>query len=474
MSFEEHFKRISGDVDFASLRWTQTESEFIQVRQNRLDPLSLIKDSGYMITVSHRGGIAYAASADFSTRGIESCFNQAKKWADICAVRAVCDFSSIAHKHSQGTYSTPIKRSWESVSLQDKIDTLMTACEKLKTSTTIVDWAASMRYNHIRQRYITSNGGDVEQEIFRLVPNLYATAFENGESQMRSLYGGGLARQAGWELIDECKLQEQAERIGLEAHQLLKAPNCPSDQRDLLLMPDQMMLQIHESIGHPLELDRILGDERNYAGTSFVSLDMFGKYQYGSELLNVSFDPTLPGELASYAVDDEGLQAEKKLLIEKGLLKLPLGSLSSQKRAELSGVANARSNSWNRPPMDRMANLNIEPGETTLKDMISSVEKGILMAANRSWSIDDSRNKFQFGCEWGQLIENGELGQIVKNPNYRGISEKFWRSLKAVGDLSSREIHGTLYCGKGELNQAIPVGHASPPCLFDNIEVFGA
>ena len=306
------------------------------------------------------------------------------------------------------------------------------------------------------------------------MPNLSATAYKDGESQQRSLYGGGLARQAGWELLDECNFLAQAQIIGDEALQFLDAPNCPEYKRELLLMPDQMMLQIHESIGHPLELDRILGDERNYAGTSFVTQEMFGNYQYGSDLLNVSFDPTLPSELASYNVDDEGLPAEKTLLIENGLLKLPLGSLSSQQRAGMAGVANARSNGWNRPPMDRMANLNIEPGKTALEDMIASVEQGVLMAANRSWSIDDSRNKFQFGCEFGRLIENGKLTSVVKNPNYRGISANFWRNLKAVGDEASREIHGTLYCGKGELNQAIPVGHASPPCLFSDIEIFGA
>jgi predicted Zn-dependent protease len=203
---------------------------------------------------------------------------------------------------------------------------------------------------------------------------------------------------------------------------------------DLLLMPDQMMLQIHESIGHPLELDRILGDERNYAGTSFVTLDMFGTYRYGSDLLNVSFDPTHDEEFASYAFDDDGAVAQKTLLIERGILQRPLGGELSQQRARVAGVANTRACSWNRPPIDRMANLNVEPGDTPLADMIAATERGILMKTNLSWSIDDSRNKFQFGCEWGQLIENGKLTRVVKNPNYRGISATFWRSLKMVGD----------------------------------------
>jgi predicted Zn-dependent protease len=242
---------------------------------------------------------------------------------------------------------------------------------------------------------------------------------------------------------------------------------------DLLLMPSQMMLQIHESIGHPLELDRILGDERNFAGTSFVTPDMFGHYQYGSSLLNVSFDPSRAEQLASYQWDDDGSPAQKELVIRNGILERPLGGAISQARAGLPGVAAARATSWNRPPLDRMSNLNVEAGSSSLQEMIAQVEHGIMMDTNMSWSIDDSRNKFQFGCEMGRLIENGELKGVVKNPNYRGISATFWRSLKAVGNGDTLEVLGTPFCGKAEPSQVIRVGHASPACLFDQVEVFG-
>jgi predicted Zn-dependent protease len=254
---------------------------------------------------------------------------------------------------------------------------------------------------------------------------------------------------------------------------LLAAPNCPSGAMDLLLDPDQMMLQIHESIGHPIELDRILGDERNYAGTSFVTLDMFGHYRYGSELLNVTFDPSNANHFASYQYDDDGRLAERQFIIRDGILKRPLGGTTSQARAGVAGVANSRASSWNRPPIDRMANLNLEPGDQTLNGLISQVENGVYMRSNCSWSIDDSRNKFQFGCEWGQRIENGELKELVKKPNYRGISATFWRNLKAVGDRSTYGEFGSPFCGKGEPNQIIRVGHASPACLFRDVEVFG-
>jgi predicted Zn-dependent protease len=234
-----------------------------------------------------------------------------------------------------------------------------------------------------------------------------------------------------------------------------------------------MILQIHESIGHPLELDRILGDERNYAGTSFVTPEMIGSYQYGSKLLNITYDPSRPEQFASYGFDDEGLKAQREYIIKEGVLLRTLGSSTSQARSGIPGVANSRASSWNRPPIDRMANLNLEPGTSTFDEMVGSIKHGVYMKTNRSWSIDDSRNKFQFGCEWGRLIEDGKITTLVKNPNYRGISATFWRNLKMTGDTSTFQVMGTPNCGKGEPNQVIRVGHASPTCVFADVDVFG-
>ncbi|NCQ42612.1 MAG: TldD/PmbA family protein, partial [Cyanobacteria bacterium] len=218
----------------------------------------------------------------------------------------------------------------------------------------------------------------------------------------------------------------------------------------------------------------ILGDERNYAGSSFVKLSDFGNLAYGSSMMNITFDPTVQGELASYGFDDAGLKAEKEYLIKDGILLRGLGSLESQARANVLGVANFRSSSWNRAPIDRMANLNLESGNSSFNDIISSIEHGVYMKSNRSWSIDDYRNKFQFGCEYAVLIENGQLTKTLRNPNYRGVTKHFWHNLIHVGDNSTREFYGTPYCGKGEPNQSIRVGHASPICAFKNIQVFGA
>jgi len=195
--------------------------------------------------------------------------------------------------------------------------------------------------------------------------------------------------------------------------------------------------------------------------------------QYGSKLMNVTFDPSVEHELASYAFDDGGLKAERQFIIKDGLLVRGLGGRESQIRSNTPGVANFRASSWNRAPIDRMANLNLEAGESSFNDIISNIEYGVYMETNRSWSIDDYRNKFQFGSEYGTLIENGKLTKTVKNPNYRGVTTPFWNNLKKVGDASTFGIHGTPNCGKGEPNQVIRVGHASPVCQFENIEVFG-
>jgi predicted Zn-dependent protease len=200
---------------------------------------------------------------------------------------------------------------------------------------------------------------------------------------------------------------------------------------------------------------------------------MFGTYRYGSDLLNITFDPTRPEELASYAYDDDGTRAEKAWLIRNGILERPLGGAISQARAGLPGVANSRADNWNRPPIDRMANLNLEPGDASMDDLVAGIEHGVMMETNCSWSIDDSRNKFQFGCERARVIEHGKLGHVVKNPNYRGVSANFWRSLVRVGNRDTMQVLGTPYCGKGEPSQVIRVGHATPACAFRDVEVFG-
>ncbi len=445
------------------------------VRQDVLQPPVSGIDRGAMITVMHRGGCGYAATSDLSAAGLTAAIERARRWAQESAGRSVVDYAKIALPRPAGSHAGPVGRDPRTASRKELIDLLMRESRACRIDRRIVDWYASLWTVSTSQLYLSADGAEIAQQFRYAIPSLAASASAGAETQTRSLGGqyNGYCRQGGLEVLEHAAFDGAGQRVAHEALQLLAAPNCPRGRMDLLLMPEQMMLQIHESIGHPLELDRILGDERNFAGTSFVTPDMFGRYRYGSELLNVTCDPTLPEQFASYRWDDDGCPAGREYIIRNGVLQRPLGGAVSQARAGLPGVANARACSWNRAPIDRMANLNIEPGASSLDDMIRSVERGVLMDTNVSWSIDDSRNKFQFGCEIGRLIEDGELKGLVRNPNYRGISATFWRSLKAVGDASTLRVMGTPFCGKGEPSQVIRVGHASPACLFADVDVFG-
>ncbi|QDQ28779.1 TldD/PmbA family protein [Chitinimonas arctica] len=480
-TMEQRFKSLQPRLDFCALRYVEEETEILSVRQGVAEPLRRRLDRGAMITVLHQGGYGYAATSDCSTEGLRAALAHATAWAAASAGHSLFDYRRIDMPRLQGQYQGPgvgQPLDWNRKALYDLL--LDESAAAKAGDARIADWSAQLSRLTVRQRYITLDGGSIEQDFQMLLPCLSVTAFADGEAQTRSLGGvhDGICRQGGMEIVAEAGLIGAGRRVSDEALALLAAPNCPSGRFDLLLMPEQMMLQIHESIGHPLELDRILGDERNYAGSSFVSLDMFGHYQYGSHLLNVTYDPGPRNEFASYGWDDEGSPAAKVWLIENGVLRRPLGGAISQARARaagyaLEGVANSRACGWNRPAIDRMANLNIEPGRHSLAQMVAGIERGVLMDTNASWSIDDTRNKFQFGCEFGRLIENGKLGPVVKNPGYRGTSATFWRSLKAVGDASTRQVMGTADCGKGEPNQAIRVGHASPACVFADVDVFG-
>jgi predicted Zn-dependent protease len=469
----ERFRAVAPPVDFCSLRFMQTRSSYLSVRQNILQPVSTSEDIGAMLTIIDKGGLGYAGTSDVTESGLRRAAEHARAWAQRSACHSVVDFSTVALPRPRGTYTSPVRLSWNDVPLSDKIDLLRSTSETLKNDDRIADWEASLWHTESDTLFVTADGSRVHQVFSYVVPMLSATANAGAETQTRTFAGRGYCRQGGLEVLDQCAFRDAAPRISAEAVQLLLAPNCPTGAMDVLLAPDQMILQIHESVGHPLELDRILGDERNYAGTSFVTPDMFGSYRYGSELLNITFDPSRPEEFASYAFDDEGQAAQREYLIRDGVLLRGLGGVTSQARTGLPGVANARATSWNRPPIDRMANLNLEPGQSRFEEMAAAIDRGVYMQTNVSWSIDDSRNKFQFGCEWGQLIEHGKLTTVVKNPNYRGVSATFWRSLKMVGNVDTVEVLGSPYCGKGEPNQVIRVGHASPPCVFAGVEVFG-
>ena len=473
-------RRVAPAVQQWALRGVVERSEQLTVRQGVAQAPERSRDAGVMVTVIDRGGLGYAATSDTSDAGLAAAFAQARELAHAVAGCTVFDYGRLAPVAPRGRYAGPLERPVSELGIKQRLDLLAAVNAATRIDPRIVDWFATLWTLDVEQLFITGDGGCAMQRFSQVIPNVQASASVDGVTQTRSAHGqyNGFCQQGGLEVLDRAQFATDGPRVAREALELAMAPQCPSGEMDVILMPDQMMLQIHESIGHPLELDRILGDERNFAGTSFVTLDMFGSYRYGSDLLNVSHDPTRGEQLASFAFDDDGAPAKRELIIENGILERALGGHVSvararAMRADIEGVATARASGWNRAPIDRMSNLNVEPGTSTLDAMIASVELGVLMRTNCSWSIDDSRNKFQFGCEHGRVIRDGRLAEVVRNPNYRGISATFWRSLAMVGDASTFEVMGTPFCGKGEPSQVIRVGHAAPACKFSGVAVFG-
>lgn len=461
-------------ADWVGIRATREESVSRSQRDGKPEANQRSRQQGAMVEVMVNGQMGYAATHRLTLEGLRQAATQAYQQAQAAAPWRIHPFSPDIRPKVLGIYQTFVEKPLNTLTTAHAHDLLSRICQGLKVSDKIVQASASITAKEIDTWLVSSSGTQVHQRFSLFTPTYGATAQDGAIVQTRSNHGRGHSYQAGWEFFEVGdELWESVTRIGEQAVELLTAPECPEMTTTLVLAPDQMMLQIHESIGHPLELDRILGDERNYAGGSFVKPEDFGHLQYGADQLNVTFDPTVEQEFASYAFDDTGVAAERQYLIRHGVLQRGLGSHESQERLGVPGVACARATNWDRPPIDRMANINVEPGDRTFGQIIGSLEDGIYMEANRSWSIDDQRFKFQFGCEYAKRIRQGELAETVRNPNYRATTPQFWGSLSQVGDRSTWQMFGTPFCGKGEPNQIIRVGHGAPVCAFDQIEVFG-
>lgn len=433
------------------------------------------RDQGAMVEIMVDGHLGYAATNQLSVEGLQAAAKVAYAQAKAASPWRIHPFTPDIRPKVSGKYRSNVIQPLHHFTPGEINNLLARICDKLKISDKIVQTNASASTQEIDIWLFSSSGTEVHQQFSFLGTHFGATAQDGPIVQTRH-HNGPRAHcyQGGWEyMAQDDALWHAVDQVGSQAVELLTADECPEMATTLVLAPDQMMLQIHESIGHPLELDRILGDERNYAGGSFVKPEDFGKLQYGSDVMNVTFDPTNTSQFASYGFDDTGAVAEKQFLIRNGRLERGLGSHESQTRLGIPGVACARVTSWNRPPIDRMANINLEPGDTPVEEIIAGIEDGVYMEANRSWSIDDQRYKFQFGCEYAKRIRHGELAETLRNPNYRATTPEFWKSLVKVGNRQSWKAFGTPYCGKGEPNQVIRVGHGAPVCAFESIEVFG-
>ncbi|MEH1101301.1 TldD/PmbA family protein [Micromonospora sp. CPCC 205561] len=318
--------------------------------------------------------------------------------------------------------------------------------------------------------FVSSEGHRIDQRIRECGGGISATSVGDGETQRRSYpsYRGQYGT-TGWELVESLDLTAHAARIAEESRALLTAPPCPAGETDLILGGEQLALQIHESVGHAIELDRILGWEAAFAGTSWLDLARLGSLRYGSELMNVTIDPTIPGALGSFGFDDEGSPAVRRDAVREGRWVGVLAGRDSAAVAGLDHGGSVRADGWARLPMVRMTNVGLEPGPHTLEEIVAATDDGVLMDVNRSWSIDDKRLNFQFGCEIGWEVKKGRRGRMLRNPTYTGIGPLFWRSMDM---LSSETVAwGTPNCGKGQPGQTGHTGHPAAPARFRNVRV---
>jgi TldD protein len=460
-------------VDYADIRVIRRQNEEIEVKNGKVEALTHDEDLGFGIRVLFKGSWGFACSSKTNKREMETVFGNALKIAKASSKAKGKEISFHPSSPIVDKYKTPISIDPFDVSPERKLDLLLKADEILRRNKKVKISEAFMGLYRTEKTFASTEGSYIEQEIVECGTGISATAIEGGEIQVRSYpnsFRGNFATK-GYEWIESLALQSHAERVAEEAAQLLSAKHCPSKVTTLILDSSQLALQIHESIGHPIELDRILGTEASYAGTSFLSPEMVGHFKYGSDLVNIVADATHPGGLGTFGYDDEGIKAQKVPIITGGILVNLLTSRETAHHLGKKSNGTMRADGWNRIPLIRMTNINIEPGEWTLEGMIADTDEGLFLTTNRSWSIDDKRINFQFGTEIGWEIKGGKLGEMVKNPTYTGITPKFWNSCDAIANKDQWKMWGTPNCGKGEPGQVAHVGHGAAPARFRNVQV---
>jgi len=461
------------NVDYADVRIVRRQVEEIVVKNGNVEALTGDEDFGCGIRVLYQGAWGFAACSQVNKKEMESTFHRAWKIAKEGSETWGKKIYFPAASPVVARYQTPISTDPFHVSLETKIKLLLEADAAIRGHKKVKMAEAFMASYKTEKSFASTEGSFIEQEIVECGGGIAATAIAGGEVQVRSYpnsFRGNFATR-GYEWVEELKMADQAERVAEEAVQLLSAKPCPSGMTTLILDGSQLALQVHESIGHPIELDRILGTEASYAGTSFLNPKMVNHFIYGSDQVNIVADATFPGGLGTFGFDDEGVQAKRVVIISQGKL---VNLLTSRETAPLLGKESngtMRAEGWNRLPLIRMTNVNLEPGDWTLAQMIADTDEGLFLNTNRSWSIDDQRINFQFGTEIGWEIKGGKLGAMVKNPTYTGITPQFWRSCDAVANRDHWQMWGTPNCGKGEPGQVAHVGHGTAPARFRNVQV---
>lgn len=462
-------------VEYADVRLVESRSQDLSTRNGRVSQVADSESAGLGIRVLIGGGWGFAATDDLTGTGIAKAVEKARAIARASTLALRTPVRMAPEPFHVAEWTSPCAIDPLAISVTQKLDHLLQVDAALRANKAVTLSETLFHATRTHQFFANSEGSRIGQTRTVTGAGCACHVFRDGDLQKRSYPNsfGGQYQLKGWELLTELDLLAHAPRIAEEAVQLHDAPVCPAGDLILILDSSQLGLQIHESIGHPIELDRVLGSEANYAGMSFLTLDQLRTLRYGSPIVNVVSDATLahgPG-LGTFAFDDEGVAAQRTHIIHEGLFT---GYLTSRESA--GTVGDARSNGclraagWDRLPLIRMTNTSLEPGTATL-DELFDVSHAIYMETNKSWSIDDKRYNFQFGCEVAWEIKNGRRVRMLKNPVYSGISTQFWNACEAVANRDNWTLWGVPNCGKGQPEQVMGTGHGASPARFRSIAV---
>jgi TldD protein len=463
----------SKGASYADIRICQIKAESLSVKNGASELIQNSESTGFGVRVIANGGWGFASSCDFDEKNVKRIALLAIQIAKASAKLRKQNVALSPLLKTVDLYNTPIKVDPFSVPLREKLEYLLSLDNVLNRVSGINIREAFMEFRKEEKFFASSEGSKIDQKIIYSGAGISATAMKSHREMGKRSYpnSSGQYETKGYELVNELKFEENAEKIGNEALALLSAKECPKGVKTIILDGAQVSLQIHESIGHPLELDRVFGAEKNFSGTSFATTDKLDKLKYGSDIINVVTDPGYPGGLGTFGYDDEGVKAERSYLIKDGIL---IGYLTSRETASLinkKSNASMRAESWGDVPIIRMTNTVLLPGKHSLEDMISEVDDGIYMEANSAWSIDDNRENFKMGCEIGWEIKNGKLGEMIKTPTYSGNTIDFWNCCDAIANEKYFKIWGTPNCGKGQPAQNIATGQGASPCRFKDVKV---
>jgi TldD protein len=460
-------------AEYTDIRIDDLKHEYILVKNKQVENINFSESRGFGVRVLLNGCWGFAASSVFTVEEVQKIVSQAVNIAKASAVVRKTPAILSYCKPVREKYLSPFEIDPFLVPVSEKLDLLMQASEVMSSYPLIKVATAELNFFRHNKLFASSEGAHIQQEYIKSGAGIQVWAINDNEMHCRSYpaNSGGDFRNNGYEFIKSLNLVENADKISQEAIKLLEAEQCPSGETTVIIDSNQMAIQIHESIGHPTEYDRVLGMEASFAGTSFLTEDKLNKLQYGSPLVNVYADATIPYALGSYAFDDEGVKSRRTPLIKEGLF---VGYLTSRETAtyldqESSGAMKAEN--WNFLPLIRMPNINLEPGKWKFDELIADTEEGIYLCTNKSWSIDDKRWNFQFSTEIAWEIKNGKLGKMYKNPTYTDNTVHFWNSCDAICNRDSWHIWGVPNCGKGQPMQAGHVGHGASPTRFRNIKV---